>query len=270
MPDLSSPLPTSLRPSCRWERLGRHRVPALIVHPDLGAEQAEGEARPRPALLWMHGRTVSKELDPGRYQRLLRYGIAVCALDLPGHGERFEAPRQAADATLGVVEQMAEEIDEIVAALAGRGDFDVARLALGGMSAGGMATMVRLCRPHSFLCAAVEATSGSWRWQSHREMYVADQVERLNPIDHLDQWRDIPFLALHARHDEWVNIEGQREFIEALRRRSSHPDRIELVEFDRTGAPHEHAGFGRMGSVAKDVQAQFIARWLAGLEQPAS
>jgi len=34
----------------------------------------------------MHGRTANKELDPGRYLRLIRAGIAVCAIDLPGHG----------------------------------------------------------------------------------------------------------------------------------------------------------------------------------------
>ena len=29
---------------------------------------------PRPTIIWIHGRTVSKELDPGRYLRWLRAG----------------------------------------------------------------------------------------------------------------------------------------------------------------------------------------------------
>lgn len=255
MPDLGA-LPKALRDAARWERFGNGSIPVLLARP---TEAAESRV---PALVWMHGRTADKELDPGRYLRLIRSGIGVCAIDLPGHGERADSHRQTAEETLPVIEQMAGEIDAVVVDLERVGGFDVDRLALGGMSAGGMATMVRLCRPHRFVCACLEATTGSWRWQRGRGMHRDDFVQRLNPIDHLSAWRDIPLLALHAIHDEWVNIEGQREFIEALRRRSARPETIELIEFDRTGAPFEHAGFGRLGAQAKDIQVEFLKRWL--------
>jgi len=74
-----SRLPSSLASRAKSVRFGD--VPALLAHPDWET--------PAPVVLWMHGRTVSKELDPGRYLRWVRAGIAACAVDLPGHGERF-------------------------------------------------------------------------------------------------------------------------------------------------------------------------------------
>lgn len=279
-------LPTALRARSRWLRLGADGVPALVVHPDVTVDTSEGRGsgdkplggrpgesdwpapaggagiRRVPVVLWMHGRTVNKELDPGRYLRWMRAGIAACAVDLPGHGERFDERMQQADATLAVVEQMVSEIDGVLEALGALDIFDMERVAIGGMSAGGMATLARLCRPHPFRVATIEATTGSWRWQRERAMFQPEIVERLNPIDHLDRWRELPILALHARHDEWVALAGQEEFLEALRARYERPDLVELVVFDRTGAPAEHAGFGRHAATAKDTQLQFLSRWL--------
>lgn len=218
-------------------------------------------------MIWMHGRTASKELDPGRYLRWMRAGFALCAVDLPGHGERFDQRSQEAESTLEAVSQMVEEVDEVVAALSRIDGFDTNRIGLGGMSAGGMVTLARLCRPHPFRCASVEATTGSWRWQNHRAMWNAEISSRLDPIAHLDAelssgWRDIPLQAIHAREDEWVSIKGQQEFIDALRARSADPSRIEFVVFDRTGAPAEHVGFGKFAAEAKDRQVAFLQRWL--------
>ena len=138
-------------------------------------------------------------------------------------------------------------------------------MAIGGMSAGGMAALARLCRPHDFRCAAVEATSGSWVHQQHREMFegrAPEEIAALNPIANLDGWREIPVQAIHSRLDEWVAFEGQRVFFEALRARAEHVDRIELVVYEETGAPFEHAGFGRHAADAKNRQRDFCARWL--------
>ena len=65
--------------------LGRAKVPAMLSHPDWRT--------PRPTVLWMHGRTVSKEIDNGRFLRFVRAGIASVSLDLPGHGERLDASK---------------------------------------------------------------------------------------------------------------------------------------------------------------------------------
>ena len=257
-----SQMPSALRANARWQRLGSSKIPALLVHPSWDSGQRV------PVVLWMHGRTVKKELDPGRYLRWMRAangGIATCAVDLPGHGERFDASLQQAHRAFEVVMQMISEIDGIVDAIVDLGVFDHSRLAIGGMSAGGMAALARLCRPHPFRCASVEATTGSWDHQAEREMFrdVADtEIAALNPIEHLDSWREIPFQALHARHDEWVPLAGQQAFLDALKSRYADPSLIETVIYEHTGATNEHQGFGRMASEAKDKQRDFFQRWL--------
>jgi fermentation-respiration switch protein FrsA (DUF1100 family) len=122
--------------------------------------------------------------------------------------------------------------------------------------------MVRLCRPHAFDCAMVECSIGSWRWQERRAMFDPARVASMDPIRHLEAWRDIPFLALHNELDEWVPAEGQREFVDALRGRSAHRDRITMHAYGPTGAPNEHAGFGRFASDAKDRGTAFLSQWL--------
>lgn len=257
MPAPAREMPSTLAAAARWERLGEASVPAMLVHPDWT------ESEPRPTLLWMHGRTAHKEIDPGRFLRLLRAGFAACAVDLPGHGERFEAALQNPEHTLDVIRTMIDEIDGIIAALADHGVFDMDRIAIGGMSAGGMASLARLARPHRFTAACVEAASGSWEHQRHREMFRGRRTAEIaadNPLTNLDAWREIPVQAIHARADEWVAFDGQAAFIDALRARYENPGLVDFVVYDRTGAPYEHAGFGTMASDAKNRQRDFLAR----------
>jgi len=235
------------------------QVPAMLVHPD------EDFGRPRPTVLWMHGRTVTKEIDPGRFLRLLRAGIAACAVDLPGHGERYDAALQDPARSLDVVLGMRSEIDGIVASIADMPWFDTACLGIGGMSAGGMATMSRLCEPHPFQAVSIEASSGSWSHQQHRAMFAGRsdaEVRAVDPIHRLDGWREIPFLAFHTRTDAWVDFAGQEAFVGALRDRYVDPSMVEFVVFEETGAPFEHAGFGRMAAEVKNRQTAFFVEHL--------
>ena len=101
--------PAALASRTQTSRLGPMRTPVLLAHPDW--------ERPAPVVFWMHGRTVNKELDPGRYLRWLRAGIATCSVDLPGHGERIDPAMQTPRRTLEVLAQMRAEIDGVVAAL---------------------------------------------------------------------------------------------------------------------------------------------------------
>jgi alpha-beta hydrolase superfamily lysophospholipase len=260
MPQPLGQLPQSVLALSRHALLG-DGVPALLVHPHLDRDAGRA-SRPAPVLVWMHGRTVSKELDPGRYLRLARAGIASCALDLPGHGERFDAELQDPARTLEVVERMAAELDAVVADLERSGEHAGCRRAVGGMSAGGMAALVRLTRPHAFDAALLECTTGSWRWQRSRAMFDPVRVAAMDPIEHLAGWRDIPLLALHNQGDEWVPVDGQREFVEAVRARSARPDTVRMAEFAATGAPQEHAGFGRCAPEAKERATRFLAETL--------
>ncbi|MFM9959507.1 MAG: alpha/beta hydrolase family protein [Phycisphaerales bacterium] len=258
-------------------RLGpRAEIPALVAHPDVGWETGRSAVAARPVMVWFHGRTVSKELDPGRYLRWLRaampdgsVGFGVCAVDLPGHGERFDEALQAPTRTLEVVERAAAEVDAIVADLGSsrwNGAFDVTRMGIGGMSAGGMVTLVRLCSSHSFRCAAVEATSGAFGFMVERGLYDASAAARLEPLRRLIGWRPVPLLALHSEADEWVPVSSMRSFLTALagryREAGADASMIEFKTWESTGAPNEHYGFGRVANEAKNVQVGFLGKAL--------
>jgi alpha-beta hydrolase superfamily lysophospholipase len=264
--------PRALASRARVERWGD--VPVLLAHPDWDSDA--------PTVIWLHGRTVNKELDPGRYLRWIRAGIAACAVDLPGHGQRAVLAMQQPENTPRVLEQAAAEIDGIIAGL-GRhewgGVFDLSRLALGGMSAGGMVTLRRLCDPHPFVCAAVESTTGwlaglydpdLWhapagvaRWPVRHDPAL---VRRIDPMAHIEGFAPMPVLALHSEADEVVPLECQRRFLEALRTRAraqgADPDVIELVTWATTSAPQEHSGFGRVANEAKNRQVEFFVKHL--------
>lgn len=230
----------------------------------------------------MHGRTASKELDPGRYLRWIRAGFAACAIDLPGHGERFDAAMQGPERTLDLLAQGVKEVDLVVAELSDakwNGVFDMARLGIGGMSAGGMVTLRRLCEPHPFRCAAVEATSGNLEALYHPETgrpwpvnHPQDRIAAFDPMEHLSGWKPIPLIVLHSEADRLVPITGQRQFIEALRAHYSaegaDPALIQWVTWPQTGAPDEHIGFGRFSNDAKNAQTDFFKRWLVSTEPP--
>lgn len=266
--------PNALASQARITRLGPGDIPALLVHPDWQT--------PRPTLLWLHGRTAHKELDPGRYLRLMRAGIASCAIDLPGHGERpgprLHSPKHTIDFAIEAV----GEIDTIIEALAepmpDAGDhlFDLDRLAIGGMSAGGMVSLRRLCDPHPFKCALVEATSGRltelyFPTDPTRDPWpiehMQEKVEALDPSRHLDTFEPIPLLAIHATTDELVPFDTQQRFIDDVRvhyhAMGAAPDLVEFLTFTDTGAPQEHAGFGKFGARAKDAATSFLVKRLA-------
>ena len=231
-------------------------VPCLLVR---------GSEEPRPFLFWMHGRTADKELDPGRYLRYVRKGIHVCAVDLPGYGARCNAEMQDSSQALELILQMAGEIDGVLQRLGQIGGFDLNKAVLGGMSAGGMAAIQRLRVAHPFKAAVLEATTGDYEPMRKMPLCLGlseEAFHAINPIQHLAKWRDIPIIAFHSRHDEWIPFSGQESFIHALQKKAAIPKQIEFVTFDRTGAPYEHVGFGRESAFVKELQVEFVLKCL--------
>jgi alpha-beta hydrolase superfamily lysophospholipase len=191
----------------------------------------------------------------------MRAGIGCVSLDLPGHGARHDEDLHDPAAVLRIVEQMASEVDGAVESMLALGGFDPARIAIGGISAGGMAALVRTTSEHSFCAMTLESTTGDLRNRRSTKFADPARLERLNPITHLDNWRDVPLLALHNRLDEWVDVDGQLGFLDALRTRAKSPTAIEHHVYEKpTGAPFEHAGFGRFSADAKDRQVSFLTR----------
>lgn len=253
-------LPRDLQQRMQLARVGSSSVPALLV-------DAETDDPSPPLMVWLHGRTASKELDPGRYLRLMRSGISVCALDLPGHGDRLVPALQEPERVLDVIMQMVDELDDAVEDAAARLGADPGRLAIGGMSAGGMVVASRLTRPHPYRCCIFEATTGSWTDQRARPMFTArseSELLAIDPIHNLDAWRPIPVLAVHCRADEWVPWIGQERFLDAVEQAGTDPRLVERLLFDRTGALHEHVGFGPHSADVKERELAFLAHHLAG------
>lgn len=241
----------------------------------------------------MHGRTADKELDPGRFLRWIRAGIAACSIDLPGHGERGAAGAHEPEASLKVISQAVGEIDSVVESLADprfHGVFDLDRIAIGGMSMGGIVALRRLCDPHPFVCAAVEGTTGwleglyfpedrsesaapSPRWVARHDR---DEVARVSAAAHLSTFRPIPLLMLHSEADRMMPFAVAKGFADRLRahyqRVGADPALIELVTWPETGAPEEHVGFGRVSNDAKNAQTAFFAKQLlsAGSAAPST
>lgn len=274
-------LPTTLRNNTTFTRLGPD-VPALIATPPEATT-------PTPALLWMHGRTAHKELDNGRYLRLLRANIASIALDLPGHGERKQPGLDDHSLTPTVINQMLEELPEVLQDLKdNHPNIDTNRIIIGGMSAGGMVA-ARACYNAKDYPAAIRALimESSTGWL--KNLYDSDietpdghlgkvnhtgeaaaLVTHLDTRQQLDQdpapWPTIPVLALHSEADRTVPIICQQGFINTLKdiyqSRSEDPNQITLHTWPTTGAPFEHAGFGKVASEAKSLVTDFCTKHL--------
>ena len=219
-----------------------------------------------PWLLWMHGRTAHKELDNGRYLRLLRADVATVAIDLPGHGERAVPEWQASERTMEVAEAALAELRPLLGAMGPEHGLDPLRGAIGGMSLGGMVTLAALCRPHRFRAAWVEATTGDW---GHLNGATHDpaRADAMEPARHLDRWTPVPLLAIHSELDEWIPISDQRRFLDRVRGVNG-PSPVELLAFARTGAPHEHIGFGSCAPQAKEAGVAFLTRHLGVRPHP--
>ena len=91
-------------------------------------------------------------------------------------------------------------------------------------------------------------------------------MDAIDASQHLDNWRPIPLLALSTTTDRVVPIETQEQFIDDLRAHyNAHhadPDQIEFKTYSDTGAPEEHAGFGKFGNDAKNTATEFLVRCL--------
>ncbi len=281
MDDRMVGFPTALRRVTRFERLAASTTPfsdggppALLAHPDPALASGEGAIAPAPVALWLHGRTVTKELDPGRYLRWTKLGIATCALDLPDHGERGAGVDFERVSTLAMAAQIAEELPRVIEDLAHerfRGAFDTSRIALGGMSAGGMcalAAMTADAPPASVRCVVCEAATGDFAALPRRGPDDEDLAARLDPLTRTERWpRGVPLLAVHSTHDEMVPVAGMRRFVARLREvlaaRGEDPDLATLREWPETGAPREHVGFGRVTNDVKNLENTLLVEHLA-------
>src|SRR4051812_21359989 len=141
-----------------------------------------------------------------------------------------------------------------------------------------MVGLRRLCEPHEFKGAAVEATTG---WlegyyfpvggrpegsAGELPKHERDKVRAVDPMQHLEGWTPVPLLALHSEADKLIPVATMRAFIDRLRERykaqGADPALVEFKTWPSTGAPDEHIGFGRVSNEAKNLQTDFLRRAL--------
>lgn len=258
-------------------------VPALVSSPEPDAFPT-----PAPVVVWMHGRTAFKEIDNGRFLRLIRAGIACVSLDLPGHGQRGEPGRDRHEHTPAVLDEMTGELPGVLDAIrAEHPGIDLDRSIIGGMSAGGMVAARFCANDHPFRGLVMESSTG-WPeklWTMDIEDADGPRGPHSKPIDHdrtlvhridarhhllehPETWRTIPVLALHSEIDRTVPVACQRGFLDTIRSvyksRGADASQVVLRTWPETGAPYEHAGFGKVAGEAKSVFLEFCERVLAG------
>jgi fermentation-respiration switch protein FrsA (DUF1100 family) len=144
-----------------------------------------------------------------------------------------------------------------------------------------MVTLRRLCEPHSFACASVEASTG-WLQGLYvsrasggsavtRAPWAVAQDEarviELDPFERRASFQPIPLQVLHSEADEIVPFTGMKHFVDSLaaeyEARGSSRTLIEVTTWPSTGAPQEHSGFGKVANEAKNLQVAFFSRHLS-------
>ena len=193
---------------------------------------AQPSQEPMPAVIFSHGLYAFKEIYLPLYRDLARRGIAVLAIDLPGHGG------SGGHCDLGNTEYTA-----VLAACdwltANHGEIDPGRIAAAGHSLGGVtSTRAGIFQTEKKLSAVVAI----WCWQSERSTIetvsgpLDDYAARFWPLliwsrdydpddESAHEARDViskvgpgvppNFLVIVGDWDEGITVEQERELVAA-------------------------------------------------------
>ncbi len=156
------------------------RIEGLLLLP------ARPSADPIPAVVFSHGIIANKEIYFSLYRELARRGIAVLAIDLPGHGGsggHCDTGTFEYKAVLSAYDWLTNNNAQI----------DATRVAAVGHSLGGIAsTQAGIFQPDKKYCAVVAI----WCWQSQESALET----MLGSPPHL-AWYTWPFLIFSKRFD---------------------------------------------------------------------
>jgi dienelactone hydrolase len=199
-------------------------LPALLIHPDA---EAAG-ARPAPAMVFFDGFDVTKEIQYGfAAADLAARGIGCLIVDGPGNGEsvRFR--------NLPLIAETERYATPAYEYLAGRREFDPARIGVMAISLGGYYAPRAAALEPRFACCIAWGAQWDYHavWKKRLEDLAAGKVLSLSvPPEHL-QWvlgvdsgaaalkklegfkldgivqkMTCPFLLLHGEGDEQISL----------------------------------------------------------------
>ena len=174
-------------------------VPVLLIAESLG--------RPRPAVLWYHGLTASKEANRKELEQIAREGFLAVAVDAVGHGARRDTRERP---FRDLVHESVAEVPSLIDALVAGGHADEKRIGIAGVSFGGF-ILYRALNIEPRLRAAVAL--------------VGSPPKEMKPPS-------AALLSITAERDERVPPNHAREFHQSLPANA----RFRYVEFP--GAQH--------------------------------
>ena len=241
--------------------------------------------RGMPVVIFMHGMGGSKEQNASRLQELARQNLFVLAIDAHLHGERKVPgifPQGKSLGGLGndyaiwvhqtSISHTARDVSKIIDALSARGDVDLSRIGVGGISMGSSTAMVLAWKePRISVVVGLIGAVDFWsdvtktpagKEQDAKRAALSPRVRQLvYSLDPLPRKREIApkalFLANGAK--DAIDIESIKAFVNDLRPSyEAFSERLYLLEEPKTG----HTVTDRMW----EEGTQWFVRYL--LKQP--
>lgn len=197
---------------------------------------------PKPAIIWYHGWSSSRESQIFRGAILATYGFHVLMPDGKGHGERGELDYEKEIEQLPIVLlQNLKEYETVKEALLDNAqvkdeEIYVAGHSMGAMTAGG------LLANHTDIAGAI-CLNGANDWRivteplrKYKMDELADKVELLDPMNHIDQLNNRKLIMLNGELDDNVNPIFQTNFYKKAK--ESYEDQDKLIFESVEEVPH--------------------------------
>jgi dienelactone hydrolase len=253
-------------------------VPALIYH--------KKGSKGLPVVIFCHGLGGNKEQYPKRMEELAGKGLFVVAIDGHLHGERkvpgiFPQGKNlgglGTDYAIWVhqssVSHTARDISKIIDALSARGDVDLSRVGVAGISMGSSTSMVAAWRdPRISVIAGLIGAVDFWYDvtktppgpdQDVKRKALSPRVQQLvnaiNPQERKSAYPGKALFLANGAKDDGIDIETIKKFVKDLKPSyETYPDRLAFLEEPNVG----HSVTDRMWTEA----GQWLVRHL--VEKP--
>lgn len=214
----------------REYELTRWRVPGPVEPVPLLLYHRSDAGGPKPAVVYYHGVTQSKDGYVDTHplaRRLADAGMIVALPDAPGHGERPSGPGLVDRLRASLpreftadIEQAADESPALFEWVAGRPEVDASRLAVLGTSMGGFTAAAAAARVRDRLrtavciagcadlpaCYAATDSIGPDGWgppDRSIDAETRERIGRVDPLGHPERIAPLPVLLLHGEKDTW-------------------------------------------------------------------